>query len=43
MRLSLVALAFECQLFEEIPTGAHDVFMDKVITEKAVYEGKGRR
>jgi 5-formyltetrahydrofolate cyclo-ligase len=39
----LVALAFECQLFPEIPTQAHDVFMDKIITEKAVYEGKGRR
>jgi 5-formyltetrahydrofolate cyclo-ligase len=37
-----VALAFECQLFPEIPTQAHDVFMDKIITEKAVYPGKGR-
>lgn len=39
----LVALAFECQLFPEIPTQAHDVFMDKIITESAVYEGKGRK
>ncbi len=38
----LVALAFECQLFAEIPTQAHDVFMDKIITEAAIYEGKGR-
>lgn len=38
----LVALAFECQLFDEIPTAEHDVFMDMVITEKAVYKGKGR-
>jgi 5-formyltetrahydrofolate cyclo-ligase len=38
----LVALAFECQLFEEIPTQAHDVFMDKIITEQDVYAGKGR-
>jgi 5-formyltetrahydrofolate cyclo-ligase len=38
----LVALAFECQLFPEIPTQAHDVFMDKIITEKAVYPGQGR-
>ena len=38
----LVALAFECQLFPEIPTAAHDIFMDKVVTENAVYEGKGR-
>ena len=32
----LVALAFECQIFPEIPTEPHDVFMDKVITEKAI-------
>ncbi len=38
----LIALAFECQLFEEIPVADHDVFMDKVITEDRVYEGKGR-
>ncbi len=38
----LVALAFECQLFEEIPVAAHDVFMDKIITEDAVYQGLGR-
>src|SRR4029079_12485020 len=38
----LVALAFECQLFPEIPTAVHDVFMDKIITETAIYEGKGR-
>jgi len=39
----LVALAFECQLFPEIPTAAHDIFMDKIITELAVYPGRGRR
>ncbi len=38
----LVALAFECQLFPEIPTQAHDIFMDKIITEKTIYSGKGR-
>ena len=38
----LVALAFECQVFDEIPTAAHDIFMDKIITEKAVYPGRGR-
>lgn len=36
-----VALAFECQLFDEIPMQPHDVFMDKIITESAVYEGVG--
>ncbi len=38
----LVALAFECQLFPEIPMQSHDIYMDKVITEAAVYEGLGR-
>jgi len=38
----LVALAFECQLFDEIPTESHDIFMDRVVTEAAVYQGKGR-
>jgi 5-formyltetrahydrofolate cyclo-ligase len=38
----LVALAFECQLFPEIPTQSHDIFMDKIITERAIYPGKGR-
>ncbi len=39
----LIALAFECQFFPEIPTARHDIFMDKIITESAIYEGKGRR
>jgi 5-formyltetrahydrofolate cyclo-ligase len=38
----LVALAFECQLFPEIPMSAHDIFMDKVLTEAGVYSGRGR-
>jgi 5-formyltetrahydrofolate cyclo-ligase len=38
----LIALAFECQLFPRIPMQPHDVFMDKVVTETAVYTGKGR-
>jgi 5-formyltetrahydrofolate cyclo-ligase len=38
----LVALAFECQLFPAIPTAPHDIFMDKIITEAAVYDGRGR-
>ncbi len=39
----LVALAFECQMFDAIPMEPHDVAMDKVVTEIAVYEGIGRR
>jgi 5-formyltetrahydrofolate cyclo-ligase len=38
----LVALAFECQMFPEIPVAAHDVFMDMVITEADIYSGRGR-
>jgi 5-formyltetrahydrofolate cyclo-ligase len=38
----LVALAFECQLFDEIPVADHDIFMDRIITEDHVYQGRGR-
>ena len=38
----LIALAFECQLFEKIPAESHDIYMDKIVTEDAVYTGKGR-
>ena len=38
----LVALAFECQLFAEIPTEDHDIFMDKILSEKETYQGRGR-
>lgn len=34
----LIALAFECQLFPEIPVAPHDVFMSKIITEKTIYK-----
>jgi 5-formyltetrahydrofolate cyclo-ligase len=39
----LVALAFECQMFPEIPCEDHDIYMDKVVTEKASYTGRGRK
>jgi 5-formyltetrahydrofolate cyclo-ligase len=38
----LIALAFECQLFAEIPTEDHDIFMDKILTETETYQGRGR-
>lgn len=38
----LVALAFDCQIFDEIPVASHDVFMDQVVTESRVIQGKGR-
>ncbi len=37
-----VAFAFECQLFPEIPNQAHDIFMNKVITELGIYPGERR-
>ena len=39
----LVGLGYECQLFDDLIVSPHDVFMNKVVTEKAVYEGRGRR
>jgi 5-formyltetrahydrofolate cyclo-ligase len=39
---TLVGLGYECQLFDELIVSPHDVFMDKVVTEKAVYQGRGR-
>ena len=38
----LVALCYESQLFDNLIVGPHDVFMDRVVTEKATYEGQGR-
>lgn len=40
---ALVALAFECQLFSEIPVAHHDIFMDLIITEDRVITGRGRK
>jgi len=39
----LIALAYECQLFPQLAVSPHDVYMDRVITEKAIYQGRGRR
>jgi 5-formyltetrahydrofolate cyclo-ligase len=38
----LVALAFECQMFREIPMQPHDIAMDRIVTEKGIYSGRGR-
>jgi 5-formyltetrahydrofolate cyclo-ligase len=35
----LIGIAFECQIFPEIPMLPHDIRMDKVITERAIYVG----
>jgi 5-formyltetrahydrofolate cyclo-ligase len=39
----LVGMAFDCQIFEEIPVAGHDVFMDVVLTETRQIDGKGRK
>jgi 5-formyltetrahydrofolate cyclo-ligase len=39
----LVGLAFDCQIFDEIPVAAHDVFMDLVLTESRTLTGRGRQ
>lgn len=38
----LVGMAFDCQVFDEIPVSSHDVFMDLVLTESRELKGKGR-
>ena len=38
----LIALAFDCQIFPEIPTAPHDIFMDKIVTESTIHTGRGR-
>ena len=38
----LVALAYDCQIFDDIPVAPHDVFMDLVVTETRVLAGRGR-
>jgi 5-formyltetrahydrofolate cyclo-ligase len=39
----LIGLCYECQLFDDLVVGPHDVFMDRIVTEQAVYDGRGRR
>jgi 5-formyltetrahydrofolate cyclo-ligase len=40
---TLVGLCYECQLFDDLIIGPHDIFMDTVVTERAAYHGKGRQ
>jgi 5-formyltetrahydrofolate cyclo-ligase len=39
----LVGMAFDCQIFDEIPVAPHDVFMDVVLTESRELPGLGRK
>ena len=38
----IVAVCFDCQMFDEIPVQSHDIYMDRVITETTTYNGIGR-
>lgn len=38
----LIALAFDCQIVDDIPLQSHDISMDQVVTPSAVYTGRGR-
>ncbi|WP_068267010.1 5-formyltetrahydrofolate cyclo-ligase [Rubripirellula obstinata] len=39
----LVGLAMQCQIFDKLPMQDHDIYMDRVVTEENVYQGRGRR
>ena len=36
-QLSTMALAYACQIVDEIPREAHDIRMDKIVTEEIIY------
>jgi len=36
-QLSTMALAYACQIVDEIPRDAHDIKMDKIVTEEIIY------
>ena len=39
---ALIGVGYESQLFDDLIVGPHDVFMNKVVTEQAVYAGVAR-
>jgi 5-formyltetrahydrofolate cyclo-ligase len=39
----LVGMAFDCQIFDEIPVAPHDVFMELVLTETRTVTGQVRK
>lgn len=38
----LAAVCYEAQLLPQVAMERHDIYMDRVITEQAIYPGKGR-
>lgn len=39
----LVGVGFQCQMFADVPMAAHDIYLDKIITETGCYQGVGRQ
>jgi 5-formyltetrahydrofolate cyclo-ligase len=39
----LIGVCFESQLVDQVVMAPHDVAMDFIMTEKALYAGKGRQ
>ena len=39
---TLAAVCYESQIYDEVPRSPHDVMLDKVVTEQAIYSGVGR-
>lgn len=39
----LIGLCYESQLFDDLIVGPHDIYMNKVVTEAAVYRGRRGR
>ena len=39
----LVGLCYDCQLFDGLVVSPHDVYMDKIVTESAIYHCAGRQ
>ncbi len=42
-KTSVVAIAFQCQIFPEVPILPYDVRMDKIVTQTDVYQSAGPR
>ncbi len=39
----LVGIGYEAQIFDAVPMGAHDIYLDKLVTEKAVYQCRANK
>jgi 5-formyltetrahydrofolate cyclo-ligase len=40
---AVVAVAFQCQIFPEVPVLPYDVRVDRIVTEEAMYQRRGPR